>query len=273
MKSLQRGWKRKLNSENPMNTKELMEKMLTQINSNGLEKIKNFTNGQFYIIAGMKGVGKSAFLLSAFYETAKEKIKCGFITLGKTEMDITVKLLSLVSDVPSSKLRWGMLNSKDRQKLQNGAEEISNLPFEIVEMGKNDSCDICSEIHRLKNEEKCEMVFVDSLNCVHRPCCDLADLKYIDMEFICDGFKRCAKELDIPIVAALSLSHIKKQIVPIMYVARKNCDVFMLLERDRYSEPENNFIDCQLRIWKNSGFFYGGSLKFLPATGRFLFCK
>jgi len=85
--------------------------------------------GQLIILAARPGMGKSAFALSLAYELLKKNPtkRAAFFSLEMNKDELVYRLLSMVSDVDSKKIRSGKIGRVDSQKLIQSTEILNNI--------------------------------------------------------------------------------------------------------------------------------------------------
>lgn len=228
------------------------------------EKIVGFHPGDFVIIAGRPGMGKTSFALSIAYYMAKEDIPVCFFSIEMPIRLILLRLLSMHSGIPLKKIIAKELSESEKNKLSVSAREISSLPIYL-----NDNAygitQIRSLAKRIREEKGVQVVFIDY---IQQMSVDWkVERREEEISTISRLLKSLAKELDIPVIALSQLSreperrgeNKRPQLSDLRESGslEQDSDIVLMLYRDHYYNPcsrsaslndvegESNFECCE----------------------------
>jgi len=160
------------------------------------------------ILAARPGMGKTALALNCAMNAAKQGRHVAIFTLEMSQNQLMLRLLASEARVDSSRLRKGILDEEEQDRLMQGARQIHNLPakLSIDETPAITLTEIRSRCRRFKKEHKLELVIIDYLQLMgtnhHR-----RDLnREREISEISIGLKGLAKELDISVMALAQLN-------------------------------------------------------------------
>lgn len=223
------------------------------------EKIVGFHPGDFVIIAGRPGMGKTSFALSIAYYMATEKIPVMFFSIEMPIKLILLRILSMHSGIPLQRIISKNLSDLERSRIVNSANEISKLP-----MFFNDSVQGITQIRslskRARDEKGVKAVFIDYLQQIFVEW--KVERREEEISTISRLLKSLAKELKIPVVALSQLSreperrgdNKRPQLSDLRESGslEQDADLVLMLYRDHYYNPcqksvsasENEDFDC-----------------------------
>ncbi|MCS7212986.1 MAG: replicative DNA helicase [Candidatus Calescibacterium sp.] len=223
------------------------------------EKIVGFHPGDFVIIAGRPGMGKTSFALSIAYYMATEKIPVMFFSIEMPIKLILLRILSMHSGIPLQRIISKNLSDLERSRIVNSANEISKLP-----MFFNDSVQGITQIRslskRARDEKGVKAVFIDYLQQIFVEW--KVERREEEISTISRLLKSLAKELKIPVVALSQLSreperrgdNKRPQLSDLRESGslEQDADLVLMLYRDHYYNPcqksvsasENENFDC-----------------------------
>ena len=159
-----------------------------------------FQDGEMTIIGARPSMGKTALALSMMQHIAVEKnIPCGFFSLEMSSEQICQRLLSQVARVPSQKLRSGMLQLSDFQKLNDAAGNTYNAPLYIVDTPNMKLLDLRAMARRMVMNHGVKIIFIDYIGLISLEN-DGKQQMWEQQSFISKSLKSLARELSIPIV-------------------------------------------------------------------------
>jgi replicative DNA helicase len=208
------------------------------------EKIVGFHPGDFVIIAGRPGMGKTSFALSIAYYMAKEDIPVCFFSIEMPIRLILLRLLSMHSGIPLKKIIAKELSESEKNKLSVSAREISSLPIYL-----NDNAygitQIRSLAKRIREEKGVQAVFIDY---IQQMSVDWkVERREEEISTISRLLKSLAKELDIPVIALSQLSreperrgeNKRPQLSDLRESGslEQDSDIVLMLYRDHYYNP------------------------------------
>lgn len=253
----------------------------------------NFYKKELTILASRPSMGKTALALNWTREFAANQNKpVGFISAGIPDSEtLFLRLLSLESKITHSRITRGLLSVNDFKKIENACKKLYNLPIFISDIPNSKLEDIETIATDMVNKNKIEILFIDGFDYIYeivvskKLFCEGALMAentepyYDEINFIMDGFKYLAKELEIPIVLLFSVtpdvyenestiaSFEDKLAIP------KIADKVIFLHRERDNYP-SKWQNAELIIAKDSHNPSGHvNLEFNMGTGKFRYQK
>ncbi|MCK9168983.1 MAG: replicative DNA helicase [Treponema sp.] len=200
-----------------------------------------FQNSGLIIIGARPSIGKTALALSMMeYITIDKNIPCGFFSLEMSYQSIGQRLLSQESRIPGGKLKSGLLQLKDFQKLQDAAGRCFKAPLFIIDTPNMKLIDLRAMARRLVANHDVKIIFIDYIGLITTE--DTSAPVYEQVAEISKSLKALARELDIPIVALSQVSRDAEGEEPNLAQLRgsgsveQDADVVIFIHRDRKCE-------------------------------------
>lgn len=233
-----------------------------------------FQNEEFIILGARPSIGKTAMALSMMQHIAVDKqIPCGFFSLEMSYQMIGQRLLSQESRVAGHKLRSGMLNMSDFQKLQDAAGRIFKAPLYIVDQPNMMLLDLRALARRLVVERGVKIIFIDYIGLIQIE--NRNAPVYEAQSEVSKSLKALARELGIPIVALCQVARDAEGNEPNLAQLRgsgsieQDADVVMFLHRERL-KGEELAQDAKLIVAKQRNGATGEvKLTYLPPFTKF----
>jgi len=200
-----------------------------------------FQNSELIIIGARPSIGKTALALSMMeYITIEKNIPCGFFSLEMSYQSIGQRLLSQESRIPGGKLKSGLLQLKDFQKLQDAAGRCFKAPLFVIDTPNMKLIDLRAMARRLVANNGIKIIFIDYIGLITTE--DSSAPVYEQVAEISKSLKALARELDIPIVALSQVSRDAEGEEPNLAQLRgsgsveQDADVVIFIHRDRRCE-------------------------------------
>jgi len=231
----------------------------------GLTKLDDMLGGlqggQFIVVAGRPGSGKSSFGLKLMEQAGLiEKKPVVLYTMEVTAQQVVQNLLCAHSRIDSQKLRRGFSSDEDIRDIMLAASKYQEAPIIIDDSSALTPFDLRSRVRRLKADYDIQMVIVDYLQLMMVRDAESREREIAGISY---ALKSLAKELNIPVVAMAQLSRAPeqrdvRQPRPRLSDLRESgtieqdADVVLLLYRDELHNPttdENRNI-CEINIAK-----------------------
>jgi replicative DNA helicase len=206
-----------------------------------------FQKGDLIIIAGETSQGKTAMAVSILRNCIKNGYKAAAYSLEMTSDQLTARIISQETGIPSKKILMGKLNSFDMTCLENFPQNgLTGLFYD--EQSTNTIDNICSSIRRLKLKYDISLAIVDFIQIVSGNERKNEEAKLAD---ITRKLKNVAKEQGITVIALSQLNRDKQRPFPSIARLRGSgqieeaADIVILLYRPevyglKYEDP---FID------------------------------
>ena len=237
-----------------------------------------FQNSEFIVIGARPSMGKTALALNMMeHISIDRKIPCGFFSLEMSYEQIGQRILSQRARIPGTKLRNGMMQVSELQKLQDAASAGYEAPLYIVDTPNMQLVDLRTMARRLVHDHGVKIVFIDYIGLITVE--NAAAAVYEQVSEISKSLKSLARELDIPIVALCQVARSAEGEEPNLAQLRgsgsieQDADVVMFIHRER-RKSENGEMeavqDAKLIVAKQRNGPIGDiPLLFLNAITRF----
>lgn len=180
-----------------------------------------FQGSDLIILAGRPSMGKSAVAINFAYnaskffqneeKTGKPLKSVGFFSLEMPATQITMRLLSMETGIPSEKFRTGNIDEGDLNKIIEKSNNISKLSLFIDDTAGLTISSIKTKIRRLIRQENLGFVVIDYLQLIHGVSLIAKQNRVQEISEITQSLKEIAKEFNIPIIALSQLSRTVEQ--------------------------------------------------------------
>ena len=139
--------------------------------STGFKELNNITAGwqptDLIIIAARPGMGKTTLACNYCLTAALEKIPVAFFSLEMSKKQIYQKFVSIITGVPTDRMRSGKIDESEASKIEDAFALIHTLPLYVYSG--------ISNIHKIKNKlrvlkrkygiELCAIDYIQLANC------------------------------------------------------------------------------------------------------------
>lgn len=202
-----------------------------------------FQDSELIIIGARPSMGKTAMALNMMeYISVVKKIPCGFFSLEMSYEQIGQRLLSQNARIPGTKLRNGMLQLSDFQKINDAAGRCYDAPLYIIDTPNMKLLDLRSTARKLKSNNDIKIIFIDYIGLIStdNPNAPV----YEQVSEISKSLKSLARELRIPIVALCQVARDAEGNEPTLAQLRgsgsieQDADVVMFIHRERKKSEE-----------------------------------
>lgn len=195
------------------NKMEELEKLKGQVSglATGFSYLDEITAGmhpgEFIVIAGRPGMGKTAFALRIIENVAVELGKgCAIFSLEMSSEQIVQRLLSSRARVGSHRLRTGRLRDHEWTNLNIAAGPLAESPIYIDDSATMTIWDLRTKARLLRSQYDIGLVVVDYLQLMNSG--ERSENRQQEISLISRSLKGLAKELDIPVIACSQLSRL-----------------------------------------------------------------
>lgn len=169
-----------------------------------------FQRQEFYVLGGPPGSGKTSFMLNIVLNAIeKANTSVAIYSLEMGLRDLTMRLVSMKAGVDSRYMRMpAYLQEEDYQKIVEATDALSNDHWFVDESGKLSIPEMRIKCKRHKKKYGLDMVIVDYLQLMSgvETQGKRAYNRVEEVGEISRGLKQLARELDVPVIAAASLS-------------------------------------------------------------------
>lgn len=168
------------------------------------ELIGGFQGGNYIILAGATGMGKTAMAINLIMNIIKQKKKVLFISLEMTPGEILSRIISRELKIPSESIRNHTLSEQNLNKYVAyiDSKDFKELQENITIPATNDLS--ISKIEEIVRKSKAHVVFVDYLGLVKAD--NIRSSSYEQVSDISRRLKLLAMETDKPIVCLHQLN-------------------------------------------------------------------
>lgn len=198
--------------------------------------------GEMIVLAARPAVGKTALLGAISVNAATSGKKVGIISLEMSDVSIGARMGSLISDVEFYKIfRNRMDDEKEREKVYNHLENLSNLPIKISDKTNVNINDIRAKVAQLVSKDDIDVLFIDYLQLLDTDSGNKNYNREQEVAKMSRGFKLMAKEFNIPVVVLAQLNRESEKVAnkkPQLHHLRESgaieqdADIVVFLHRD-----------------------------------------
>ena len=210
------------------------------------DRINGLNKGEFILISGRPGMGKSTLANNIAIKVAKTN-KVALFNLEMSKEQIFRKVLSCISLIESEKIKKGLLNQQELNKLlvaQKGISELhSNLKIyeNVLSLDK-----IISKCRIMSKQKNLDVLIIDYLQLIATT--NKFQSREQEISHISRTLKLLSKELGITVIALSQLSRACEQRAdhrPMLSDLRESgsleqdCDISLMCYRDNFYNPES----------------------------------
>lgn len=203
--------------------------------------------GQFVIIAGRPGLGKSTASVDIARNVAiRANQAAAIFSLEMSKVELVLRILSAEARVPLHILRSGQLSDEDWTRLARCMGNISEAPLFVDDTPNMNLLQIRAKAQRLKRQHGLKLIVVDYLQLMTSP--KRTEGRQQEVSDLSRGLKLLAKELECPVIGVCQLNRGPEQRQdkrPQLSDLRESgsleqdCDIAILLHRDDYYDKES----------------------------------
>ncbi len=201
-----------------------------------------FHGGEFILIAGRPGMGKSSFAVNiAEHLSINEGKTVAIFNLEMPKESILKRILCSQALIDSGKILTGKFEGDDWARLGRVLDKIAAAPLYIDDSSTVTISEIRAKCRRLKQTKGLSLVVIDYLQLMQGS--GRSDSRQQEIADISRSLKVMAKELNVPIVALSQLSRAvesRQDKRPMLADIRESgsieqdADIVMFLYRDEY---------------------------------------
>ena len=185
-------------------------------------KMGGLQSSDLIILAGRPSMGKTALATNIAFNIAKnlkyEKqpdgtdkavngAVVGFFSLEMSAEQLATRIVSEQAEIPSEKIRRGMIDEKDFANLVQVSQELQNLHLYIDQTGGISIAQLAARARKLKRQRGLGLLVVDYLQLLSGSGKGGSQQNRVqEVSEITVGLKSLAKELQVPIIALSQLS-------------------------------------------------------------------
>ena len=183
-------------------------------------KMGGLQHSDLIILAGRPSMGKTALATNIAFNIAAalrrepqpdgtEKTTEGgvvaFFSLEMSAEQLATRIISEQAEIPSEKIRRGMIDETDFRKLVETSNKLATLPLYIDPTGGISIAQLAARARKLKRQKNLDVIIVDYLQLL-TGAKRTGEGRVQEVSEITTGLKALAKELNVPIIALSQLS-------------------------------------------------------------------
>lgn len=226
---------------------------------NGIDElIGGLQGGNYMILAGSTGMGKTAMALNLVINILKQSKEVLLFSLEMTPEELLSRIISNLKDIPAQDLRNRQLNTNDMNKYAayTGSEEFKKLE-NLLKIPVTNNLDI-GKIEQIVRKSKADIVFIDYLGLIRSD--NQRQSTYEQISDISRRLKLLAIETNKPFVVLHQLNRDMKaradkrpQLSDIRDSGKieQDADFITFVYRPAYFNPEADKTEMQFIIGKS----------------------
>jgi replicative DNA helicase len=209
---------------------------------NGLQK------GEMIIVAARPSMGKTALAMNLIeYIAADTRLPCAIFSLEMSKQQLAQRMLCSRGGIDAHKLRKGMLQAQEYQKLATVVGELAKAPIWVDDSAGLTPLELRAKARRLKRQHDIQCVMIDYMQLMDNPGPENRQQQITE---ISRAIKSVSRELNVPVIALSQLNRASEGRDghrPRMSDLRESgsieqdADVVIILHREDYykmSEPD-----------------------------------
>jgi replicative DNA helicase len=156
-----------------------------------------FHGGELVVIGARPGMGKTAFALNIAYNVASQGKKVLFFSLEMSKKQLCLRTYSIISEIPLSKIRNGLLNDEEVEKITSSYLENASILERMVLV---DDVSYLSDIMKIAySVENVDLIIIDYLQLIKTK--NRYQMRYQELADIVNSLKFLSKDLSVPVLA------------------------------------------------------------------------
>lgn len=165
--------------------------------------ILGLSQGTLTLVAARPGRGKTVFVTDVARHVAEKGHPVLFFSLEMSREGITSRLLSALSSVDHSRIRRGWVANQSAELVLDAAGRIGEMPFEVNDRGGLSIHQMRALAAAHKEHGGLALIVVDYAQLASDP---KSERRLEEMASVSRGMKEMAKELRVPVLAAVQLN-------------------------------------------------------------------
>lgn len=210
-------------------------------------KLSGLQPADMIVLAARPSVGKTAFALNIAANAAIREGKCVLLfSLEMAKEQLVQRLLCMVGEVDSDRLRKGFLADAEFTKVQKAAGMLDRARIYIDESAGLTPLELRSKARRQSAQDKLDLIIIDYMQLMHSS--SRNENRQTEISEISRSIKGLARELSVPVMTLSQLSreaekddkgtpklsHLRES-----GAIEQDADVVIILSRPPASEREN----------------------------------
>jgi replicative DNA helicase len=188
-------------------------------------KLGGLQPSDLIILAGRPSMGKSSLATNVAFHVAKARVRSlqekphlkpddpshdgavvGLFSLEMSAEQLATRILSEQAEIPSEKIRRGLIDEAEFKRLVKASEEMSTLPLFIDQTGGLSVAQLAARARKLKRQQHLGLIIIDDLQLLTGSVRRASEGRVQEVSEITTSLKALAKELNVPVVALSQLS-------------------------------------------------------------------
>ncbi len=166
-----------------------------------------FQPGNFVIVAGRPGMGKTSFALNMAVAAAREAgAPVAFFSLEMSNSELIQRLICSEARISMNDMRRGNIKAHQWEDISRAMGALNDLPLYLDDMGALTISDVRSRCRRLKSTVGLSAIFIDYLQLVRPGVLARNVNRNEELSEICRSLKITAKDLGVPVIALAQLN-------------------------------------------------------------------
>ena len=188
-------------------------------------KLGGLQPSDLLILAGRPSMGKSSLATNVAFNIAKARVRSlqerphlrpddpshdgavvGLFSLEMSAEQLATRILSEQAEIPSEKIRRGLIDEAEFKRLVKASEDMTTLPLFIDQTGGLSVAQLAARARKLKRQQNLGLIIVDYLQLLTGSIKRASEGRVQEVSEITTSLKALAKELNVPVVALSQLS-------------------------------------------------------------------
>lgn len=234
--------------------------------------IGGWSKGMLHVIGARPGVGKTVLGVGIALDMARRDEHALFVSLEMPKRELLLRMCSSVGSIDGGKILHRKLADADWKAMSAASSHIARLPLDITDRSGMSLAQIRAKARGIQRRTRLGIIVVDYLGIIAPPPNAPRNDRRVQVDFISQGLKDLARDLDVPVVALAQLNRGiegRAAKIPTLADLRESggieaaADFVLLAHRDRIESPRN----LRIAVEKNR---HGGECVFeLTFEGEF----
>jgi replicative DNA helicase len=130
----------------------------------------------------------------------------GLFSLEMSSEQLATRILSEQAEIPSEKIRRGLIDEAEFKRLVKASEDLASLPLFIDQTGGLSVAQLAARSRKLKRQQNLGLIIVDYLQLLTGSARRASESRVQEVSEITTSLKALAKELNVPVIALSQLS-------------------------------------------------------------------
>ncbi len=212
---------------------------------------RGFHKGQFIVLAGRPGMGKTAFLLNMINEVAiTRKRPVILFSMEMSQRELLYRLIAIQTGIQSNKIKSGSLSPEQYNHIVRWRKEVGEAPLYIHDVSGVTPSKIMMTCERMAMRHNgLAMIMVDYMQLVSADDAFTGMSRNDAIGSVSRSMKAIAKNMDAPVIAASQLSRaveLRQDKRPSLSDLRESgsieqdADMVLMLYREEYYNKKTN---------------------------------